>query len=178
MTTRQAFIAELLESNKILLGRYLKGFSDANHTAQAPGLPNHVAWCLGHLALTMHRAAEKLDPAPIPAADFIDTKGRSEHRGDARRFSTESVAFGSTPAGDAARYPSFARCQEIYNNAIDRLAAAVRGATDAQLDAVTAWGPSETPIGLLCARMAFHNGMHTGQIADLRRALGIGSVFA
>ena len=46
----QDSLAEAIRSNKTLIGRYLKGFSDANHTKQAAGLPNHVAWTLGHIA--------------------------------------------------------------------------------------------------------------------------------
>jgi hypothetical protein len=30
----------------------------------------------------------------------------------------------------------------------------------------------------LASRMVFHNGTHCGQVADLRRALGIGSIFS
>src|SRR5256885_8582910 len=47
----------------------------SNHTAQPPGLPNHLAWSLGHLALAMHRAAERIDGAPVPGGDFAP--GRS-----------------------------------------------------------------------------------------------------
>ena len=53
-------IADAIGSTSVLLDRYLNGFDDTNHTRQAPNLPNHVAWVLGHLALTMHRAAERI----------------------------------------------------------------------------------------------------------------------
>lgn len=165
----QEFLGQALESNKMLLTRYLVGFDDSTHTRQAPGLPNHVAWSLGHLAMTMHRTAEKLDGRPIPSADFI----AGATAGDASRYGTETVAFGSSPVDDAALYPTLARATEIYNAACDRIARAVRAATDDQLAAPIAWGNAQVPTGMIAARMIFHNGAHTGQIADLRRALGM-----
>lgn len=170
----QDVIAEFLQFNKVGVARYLTGFDDSNHTRQAPGLPNHVAWNLGHLALTMHRACEKVDGAGPPEADFI----LGAVRGDARRFGTESVAFGSTPVGDATAYPSFARCVEVYNLAIDRTVHAARSLPDARMGELVTWGPMQSPLALLLMRMGFHNGMHAGQIADLRRALGFRSIFA
>lgn len=172
--TRQHLLAELIAANPTLVGRYLKGFDQSNHTKQAPGLPNHVAWSLGHCALTMHRVAEKLDGRPLPDTDFID----KSQAGDARRFGAESVAFGSTPTNDPAKYPAFDRCVQIFQSACDRLIAAASHASDTQLDQKVPWGAGESALGLLVARMSFHNGMHTGQIADLRRALGMGSIFA
>jgi len=171
----QDSLAEAIRSNKTLIGRYLKGFSDANHTKQAAGLPNHVAWNLGHIALTMHRVAERLDGQGLPVSEFV-----SGAAGNAQRFASESVAFGSMPTGDSTAYPAYARCVAIFEGACERLASAVSQASDAQLAAETPWGaPGMTmPMHLLVARMSFHNGMHCGQIADLRRALGMGSIFS
>ena len=85
---------------------------------------------------------------------------------------------GSAPTADAGAYPTLARSIEIYNAGCDRLASAVRGASDAKLSELTPWGNTQITLGLLAARMIFHNGMHTGQIADLRRAMGFKSVFS
>lgn len=166
-------LSDAIVGCKTGLARYLAGFSDENRTRQAPGLPNHVAWSLGHLALTMNRAAEKIDGRPLPASDFIAGSG-----GSAGSFGTETVAFGSRPVDDPALYPPLARCTAIYEAACDRLAAAVAGAPDAKLAEATPWGNAQTTVGLLAARMIFHNGTHTGQIADLRRALGFKSIFS
>jgi hypothetical protein len=170
----QAVLADAVLSCKQLMGRYLVGFTDETHTAQAPGLPNHVAWCLGHCALTMHRVAERLDGRPIPQSDFQTASVEPRPA----RFEAESVAFGSRPQGDAARYPSLARCVEIFHSACDRLAEGLRQASEAKLTEPFTWGPVETTLLGLASRMMFHNGMHTGQIADLRRALGMKSIFA
>lgn len=167
MNVRGETIARGVEACKLLCGRYLAGFTEDTRTAQPPALPNHPAWCLGHLALTMHRVAEKLDGVSLPDADF----GRTG-------FTAESVAFGSAPVAQANAYPPLPRCIEIYNGACDRLSAALRAATDAQLDQRTPWVATDLSLEALCLRMIFHNGMHTGQIADTRRALGMKSIFA
>ncbi len=172
MANAQEYIAQGVESTKQLVQRYLKGFTDQNHTAQAPTLPNHVAWSLGHLAHTMHRVAGLLDGGSLPPDVFIEGKAQ----GDARRFGTEGVCFGSTPIADASAYPALARCVEVFEGGCDRVAKAVRGASDADLERVVPWGPGQLSLGMLGFRMVFHNGMHAGQIADLRRALKMGSI--
>jgi hypothetical protein len=157
------------------LARYLNGFDDANHTATAPGLPNHVAWILGHCALTMHRAAEKLDGTSRVAESFIPGAAS----GDARRFGTESVAFGSNPNSEGVVYPGYARCTEIFGDAAEHLAAAIRRTPEPALDeSVPFIGGTLMPRWSIAPRIVFHNGTHCGQIADLRRALGMKSVFA
>ena len=59
-------LAEGVVTSRTLVARYFPGFTDSNHTKQAPGLPNHFAWQMGHLALTMYRIAEKFDGRGLP----------------------------------------------------------------------------------------------------------------
>jgi hypothetical protein len=168
-------LAESVRASLALFERYLAGFDDTNHTRQAPGLPNHAAWCLGHCAMTMHRAAERLGAeAALPAGDFL----LDAARGDSRRFGTESVCFGSRPVDDPAAFPTLARCREIFRNAGERLAETAKAAEPPTLTKPTTFfGGAELPAWHAVPRAVFHNGMHCGQIADLRRALGLGSVF-
>lgn len=169
----QELLAQAVESCKPLAARYFNGFDDGTRTRQTAGLPNHPAWTLGHLALTMNRVAEKFDGAPMPERDFVPgPRGNSDH------FGAESVAFGSRPSDDPAMYPGLVRCVQIYESACDRLARALRAAPMARFSEVVPWGAGQTTLGMLAARMIFHNGFHTGQVADLRRALGMKSVFA
>jgi hypothetical protein len=167
---RRATISEGVLSTKALAARYYKGFDDTNHTRQAPGLPNHLAWCLGHCAHTMNRIAEAFDGRGLPETDFVLGSATN----DRERFGTEAVCFGSKV--QEAVWPSLARCVRVYDGAADRLAAAVRGCDDAKLDTMIKWGAGEIPLYQAGMRMIFHNGVHVGQIADLRRALGMGSV--
>lgn len=172
MASAQEYLARGVESTKELVNRYLKGFTDQNRAAQAPTLPNHVAWSLGHLAHTMHRVAGFFDGGPLPPEVFIE----GATKGDANRFATECVCFGSTPSGDVDEYPALARCVEVFEGGCDRLARAIRASKDADLDRGVPWGAGQQTLGMLVFRMVFHNGMHTGQIADLRRALRLGSI--
>ncbi len=179
--SRADVLAEAVLASKLLLGRYLVGFNDVTHVRQTPDLPNHAAWALGHCALTMHRVAEKFDGQGLPASDFITGGSVTDgYRGSRDRglFHADAVAFGSSPEDRHDRFPSLARCVEIFNAACDRLAAGIRAAPDARLDEVVPWGQATTTLWALCLRMLFHNGFHTGQIADLRRALGFKSIFA
>lgn len=172
----QEVLAEAITVSRVNLVRYLVGFDDSTHTRMPPGLPNHVAWNLGHLALTMHRVAERIDGKPLPTTDFspgVSGEGSATHA-----FTTESVAYGSRPIDDITQYPTYARCIEIFHAACERLATAVSAADDATLHKSTPWGGSDLPIYSLVLRMCFHNGTHCGQIVDIRRALHFKSIFA
>jgi hypothetical protein len=173
--TEGELLSSAVAQSRDLFKRYLRGFGDHNHLSQAPALPNHVAWTLGHLAITLHRSAERFDGGPLPTSDFVKGGGAS---GDADHYDTEAVSFGSKPSPDREHYPSFARCVAIFDAAIDRMVAALLSADDAKLASKTKWGQGETTLRDMGARMVFHNGTHAGQLADLRRALGMGSIFA
>ncbi|HZW05860.1 MAG TPA: DinB family protein [Phycisphaerales bacterium] len=179
MGTRAELLADITLLNKQLLGRYLVGFNDVTAVRQTPDLPNHLAWALGHTALTMHRVAASIEGtgAGLPPSDFVNGGGFAGSR-DRGVIDADAVAFGSKPEDRHDKYPTLARCTEIFNNACDRLAAAVRECDDARLEQRLTYGSMELPIWALVARMTFHNGFHTGQIADLRRALGFRSIFA
>ncbi len=158
-----------VESIKMLTGRFLAGFDDGNRTAQAPMMPNHAAWTLGHVALYLNAIANDLDGKGMPGEGYA--KGGGEEV-----FDQEYIAFGSTPECDAGRYPPYARCVEILHKACDRLAAAVRGASDEALSRMVKFGPFDVPLYSMVTFMIFHCGFHTGQIADLRRGLGMDRV--
>lgn len=174
---RAAVLADALETTLPLFTRFLHGFDDANHTRQAPGMPNHAAWTLGHLALYHHRATDRLlghdEPQPLPAADFIEGDATS---GTPERVDSESVCYGSTPVDDPSIYPTYARLLDIHQRAWDRLVKATRNADTAMLDRRVPWGSAPFPADALIVRMMMHMGTHAGQITDLRRGLGMPSV--
>ena len=168
--TRQEMLSEFILSTKPFFVRFLDGFDDSTCTVQAKDLPNHVAWSLGHCALTMNRAAERFDDKPLPESDFIMGDGTN---GDPSRFDTESVCFDSTPAPDPSNYPTLQRATEIYEAACDRFAEAVRNTGDSKLDEMIPFHGSEVPLYTMIMRLCFHNGTHAGQIIDLRRSLSM-----
>lgn len=174
----QDTLADGILSTKDLAARYFAGFDNSNRTRQAPSMPNHFAWNLGHLALTMHRAAERLSGSQsLPERDFVHG-GTPIGGGDASRYATESVGFGSRPTDDPSQYPTFDRCVAIFNGACDHIASVVRALPDHELTATVPWGQGQQlPKFQMAVRMVFHNGDHVGQIADLRRAFGFKSIF-
>jgi hypothetical protein len=190
--TRRDTIAEAILASRVLFHRYLAGFDDTNHTRQGPHLPNHAAWCLGHCALTLHRGVERINREPIPASDFFtpraDLAGKTPSPHATRtgspginapsRYDAEAIAFGSTPVDNPAAYPRFARCVEIFYAACNRSAGVVRALPEEHLDAMIPWGQIQIPVWASGLRMAFHNGQHCGQVSDLRRAMGMKSIFA
>lgn len=170
---RGQLLAQGIIASRDLFERFFPGFNDSNRTRQAPNLPNHFAWTLGHLAYIQNRMAERIDKKPLPADQFIEGGATgNQARGDATRFAVEGVAFKSDPVDDPGAYPSFDRCVQIWRASIDRLASALEHADEATLDSMTPWGATQIPIWSLGQRMAYHNGTHSGQLIDLRRALG------
>lgn len=187
--TRRDTIAEAILASRMLFHRYLAGFDDTNHTRQASNLPNHVAWCLGHCALTLHRGLERVNNQPLPEADFFtppsDLTTRTPPRpvrpgvvSTLNRYDTETIAFQSLPSENGAIYPRYQRCVEIFDRACERYAAGIRELPEERLDTMIQWGQIQIPVWASGLRLAFHNGTHCGQIADLRRALGMRSIFA
>lgn len=166
--TTQDLLADAVIASKGALTRFLTGFTDTNRTAQAPHLPNHVAWTLGHVAFYLYDAAGRIDGRPMPEKDFGPDVGV-----DNSRYALDAIGFGSMPANDPVRYPTLARGVAIFEAACDRLAAAARCADGATLDRKTDWMGMPIPLGLLVTRVMLHVGMHTGQLMDLRRALGL-----
>ena len=64
------FLAHNILYTETLFERFLVGFDEANRTKQAPAMPNHAAWTLGHLALTAHRCVDRVlgrdEPGALP----------------------------------------------------------------------------------------------------------------
>ncbi len=150
-------LADACASTTALLTRFLVGFDDGNVTKQAPHLPNHVAWVLGHLALTMHRASEKITGREAPLS-----------------WDPAPFVFGSTPTADRGAYPRLEELRRRFDDAQKRLIEVIRAAGDEGLAETVPWGQGSTTTKRdLAVRMVFHNGIHAGQIIDLRRAIGM-----
>ena len=66
-----------------------------------------------------------------------------------------------------------------FDAAVARLATAAGAASDDTLDGETIWGVvgDELSLATLVQRVAVHNGVHGGQLLDLRRALGLPPLF-
>ena len=84
--------------------------------------------------------------------------------------------MGSTPTTDGQRYPSLARSRAIFDDAIETLARTIEIQSPERLSESVAWNDTPIRIDTLIIRVCFHNGMHAGQLTDLRRGLGFTAV--
>lgn len=166
-------LAHTVRSSAPMLKRFLAGFTDDTRTTQASGLPNHVAWVLGHCALTMGRLAERAGGPSIPSDFFLAPSGGDGRRGTRSRFDADAVAVGSSPTDEPNLWPTLEICIECFDEAIETLADTIAGATDEDLADSIAWGETEYPLRDLVIRVSLHNALHAGQLSDLRRALGM-----
>lgn len=165
-----AFLAGVMRASGPVLTRFLAGFTDETHTVQAPGLPNHVAWTLGHCAYTMGRLVERLGGPALPEAFFVAGDGS---QGTADRFDTFSVRLGSRPMPNPAFYPTLSRGVEAFEAAVEQAARSVLALSETDLGVEVPWGAHARSRRDLVVRVALHNAQHAGQLTDLRRALSM-----
>ena len=92
------------------------------------------------------------------------------------RYTDSAIGFDSKPVNDPAEVSDAGPGRGDFDAACDRLAAAVRGANDATLAKKIDWMGMQIPLAQLVTRVMFHVGVHTGEILDLRRALGFDRV--
>lgn len=169
-------LAHTVRSSAPTLKQFLAGFDDHNRTTQAPGLPNHAAWILGHCAFTMGRLSERAGGPSLPSDFFLASTGGDGRRGSETRFDADAVAVGSKPTDEPSLWPTLDVCIECFDEAIETLADTIAGASDDDLADSIAWGELEYPLRDLVIRVSLHNAMHAGQLTDLRRALGMAPV--
>jgi hypothetical protein len=134
-------------------------FVDGHQVSQAPGIPNHALWTLGHLAVTNGWMHSLLTGTPSLVPSSYDAM----------------FNMGTTPHQDAASYPSFDEVKKFYDESFEQILGVIRTMNDEQLFTPTvtdSHGFVTSKIDTL-AKTAWHEGWHIGQLVDLRRALGI-----
>jgi hypothetical protein len=166
-------LAQLVRSCYDSFERFLEGFDEENRTAQAPDMPNHAAWTLGHLSLVVSQVACMLDEGEMDEDFFVVGKDRTS---PPQRYDTNAIAFGSTPVDDPSAYPSLARGKELFAHSMQRLERAVARLDDARLEETFQLGPWRMTLTELIGRVTCHNMIHAGQLIDLRRAHGFDPV--
>jgi hypothetical protein len=147
----------LLKFARATMNKYLGAIPEDKITAQPNGLANHALWTYGHLATTCSWGLS-----------VIAGPGAAVPEGYEKLFGMDS-----TPTADASQYPPLAEVKKYYDELHERLVIALHGMTDADLEApIEAMGFAKTK-GDLATKLAWHEGWHLGQVADLRRVLGI-----
>ncbi|MDX2132841.1 MAG: DinB family protein [Planctomycetota bacterium] len=139
--------------------KYAEPFNQSNATAQPMPTSNHALWNLGHLAISNLWFASLIDGRPVGTTDAHEQMFGSK----------------SKPVNDPNAYPPYAEVKGLYDQAARRLREAVRAESPAGLLA-----PCETDSHGFCTdkldavlKAAWHEGWHLGQIAELRKALGL-----
>jgi len=169
-------LAQMIRASAPLLLRFLRDFDESNRALQLPGLPNHPIWILGHTAFTMARFGHLVGgPAPNEK-DFAPEDGSDGARDSSIRFRINDVMKDSQPVDDPNFYPSLARGQEIFARAAEGLACVLESLPAERLTQSILWNGDPQPIDAMAIRLCFHNGMHAGQLTDLRRASGFAHV--
>ena len=125
---------------------------------------NHMLWQMGHLAVTDDQFRQLL-----AGSEGVCPAGW-----------TELFGMGSEPVGDALTYPSLVELKEKAAEARNVLIDWFKSQSDEKLREPT---PAEIQslaptVGAVMSAVAFHEGMHIGQITVLRKALGLPRVFA
>lgn len=159
---RLEFAIRRIEAAREDTKRFLEDLSDDEWFAQPFEGANHIAWQVGHLAT----AEYGIVVGEALGRTFADVDWLTD---DFRTlFRRESV-----PQSDAGSYPQpteiVAMLDRVHRHALDGLATV----SDDLLDEPSAHGHplAETRLDALHL-CAWHEGVHTGQIAMLRRAIG------
>lgn len=136
------------------------GLTPEQCVAQPGNLVNHPTWTIGHLALTSSVVMMELGADPSIPADWME------------RF------FPGAPiAASVGDYPPMEELMRHLESAHGRLSDLLPTVSDDALNAaptVEAVQRRFTAVGQFVAyAMTAHEGVHLGQIADVRRSLGL-----
>ena len=125
---------------------------------------NHAQWIAGHIASEDDDVLTKLKPRPSKLPD-----------GWVAQF-----GMGSTPSPDARKYPSKGKVMEVLASQREELLSWFASMDEVQLSAPVPddWKSFAPTYGALMPGLAWHEGLHTGQLTVVRKSLGIKPRFA
>lgn len=156
---RQRIIAAMAMA-RTMTDDLLKGIPADKHFAQPAGPhDNHAVWTLGHLATFYQWSASLIDgkEGGLP----------SSYQG--------LFGWKSKPQPDAAIYPSYEEIRRHFEDAYDRFLKLALALSDAEMlkpPAMDTGGYAKDKLEVI-EKAVWHEGWHAGQLAALRRALGI-----
>jgi uncharacterized damage-inducible protein DinB len=161
MNGKDTILATYAMSDRVM-ERYLTDLSDADLLIRPVAGMNHIAWQLGHLALSEKALLERVRPgagAPVPEG-FDVAHGRDES---------------STKLDDPSKFETKERYVELLKQQRAATLAALESMTDADLDAP---GPEQMramapTVGSVMLLIGTHGLMHVGQWVAVRREKGL-----
>jgi hypothetical protein len=161
MHPRQRAIRNLQFSRQVVT-KLVEGWPAEKWTHQPTPGANHALWTLGHIALT-----DAWIGGVVGAGDVRTPEGFDQHFG-----------YGSVPKPDPAGYPEPAEVRAAFERTRGALLAWAEGASDEALERSlkeqTHGFAYDALDGLL--KLAWHEGWHAGQIATIRKSLGMPGV--
>jgi len=160
-TAKERAIANLRFARS-MTDKLIAGFPEAKAAFQPAPTDNHLAWSIGHMAMTN--------------AWFTGlATGKKAHFPE----SYESLfGYKSTPKADPKLYPPMSELMKHHREAFEGLIKAIETSAD---DAMTRpcvedSGGFAKDMQDVADRAVWHEGWHSGQISSLRRALALAPV--
>jgi len=140
----------------------LEDIDQADWYTQPQGLPTHIAWQVGHLAMAQYGLM------------LFRIRGRTtEDRKLMPNTIRKMFSRGTTAQPQSASSPTPAELREVFDNVYQAAMAEAPSFTREQLDTPVDMPYAATPSNLGCLLFCSHHEMiHAGQIGMLRRALG------
>lgn len=158
MTPRQHAVSLLKFTRKISTD-LLKGIPDDKYAMQRSPADNHPAWVLAHLAMTDGWIAGLLNVPGVKIPDGWD----------------KLCGQGSKPTGDLKKYPAPAELRKVFDSTRAALLNFLESCPDSALQGdlkEKTGGFATDPIDALF-KISWHEGWHFGQVATLRKDLGL-----
>ncbi len=124
---------------------------------------NHALWIMGHLA---------------HADDFFLTTFKPRETKLSQSWH-DLFGMGSKPVADKTAYPSMTEIKDMMATHGEELANWFGSMTDDQLQSELPedWRTFAPSFAALMSKIAWHDGLHTGQLTMIRRNLGIAPKF-
>ena len=156
--------AEFLRFARKMVDDMAAGIPDERATEQIAGAYNHKTWTIGHLGDSNAWFASLIDGRPVGTPPGHESL----------------FGMSSKPVADAGTYPSLDELRAHREATFNRLVAAVEALTDDELlnDPLDGDGAGFVNDKFDSAlKAAWHEGWHLGQIAALRKGLGLPPLF-
>ena len=161
-TLRETGIAALMFARRVMMG-LLEEISDDQFFHQPFRGANHAAWIVGHICHNDDNFLTGLEgrPSQLPAG-------------------WEALfAAGSAPGGDSDRHPSRGQIMTQFEARRHELLGWFRAMPTDQLISPLPenWKTFGANYGVLMSTLAWHEGLHAGQLTVIRKNLGIAPKF-
>lgn len=189
LNTLQRHLHALKTARRMTLG-LLDGFTGAAWLHQPIPTGQHALWIVGHLALaddwgllSVGRPPRQLAPYDAFFSSGGGESDQGEGSGESSGESGRTASTATMPAApiipDPAAYPPIEEVLHNFHQANERFLAALALVTEHDLARPTSGPISDfaPDLGTLLSSHIWHEGFHTGQLALIRRSLGMGIRF-